>query len=413
MTHRATLGAGTLVAACVAVCVAEVTIALPTVLNGLFQEDFGATGSQVAWITDAALLPVTVLALTFGAVGDLFGRRRLLVGGALLLVVGHVITASSGNIGLLWTGRAVAGIGAAALFPTSLAMIANGTHTGRDRARGITVWAASLAAGAALAPVIAGISAAGGSWRWAVVVVAILSAVSAVVSRVWAGDSRAPEGRSLDWAGQVTVAVGLFALLYAVIQGPTDGWGSTGVVVAFVVAVVFLGLFVRAELRTATPLLRLELFTNRAFTVSAFATVVGMFSFVATAYSTSIRLGPVLHSSPLVTALAFVLLNGIVLVVAPVTSRVVERANPRWVLGAGLFLTGVGDLWASTVSIDATSLGTVAGPLLLVGIGFGLTVTSISAVAVNTVPVGLAGMASGATSMVRDFGFTLGPAVIG
>ncbi len=411
-TATATLGRGTLIAACLAVCLAEITIALPTVLNGLFQEDFAAGGSQIAWITDASLLPVTVLALTFGAVGDLFGRRRLLVGGALLLVAGDIVTAAAPGIGVLWAGRAIAGIGAAALFPTSLAVIASGTHTGHQRARGVTMWAASLAAGAMLAPVIAGISATAGSWRWAIVVVTALSAVSALVSLRWAGDSRAPEGRSLDWAGQATIAVGLFALLYAVIQGPADGWGSPAIVVAFVVAIACLGLFVAVELRSRSPLLRLDLFANRAFTVSAFATVVGMFCFVATAYSTSIRLGPVLHENPLITSVAFILLNGIVLVVAPVTARLVEHVDPRWILGGGLLLTGAGDLWASFVPIDAAQLGALAVPLLLVGIGFGLTVTSISAVAVNTVPTRLAGMASGATSMLRDFGFTLGPAVI-
>jgi hypothetical protein len=137
-----------------------------------------------------------------------------------------------------------------------------------------------------------------------------------------------------------------------------------------------------------------------------------MFSFVATAYSTSIRLAAVQHHSPLITAGAFVLLNGVTLVVAPVTSLLVERVNPRWMLAGGLLLTGTGGIWAAQVPIGDTSFGALAGPLLLVGLGFAFTVTSISAVAVNAVPVRLAGMASGATSMLRDLGFTLGPAII-
>jgi hypothetical protein len=146
--------------------------------------------------------------------------------------------------------------------------------------------------------------------------------------------------------------------------------------------------------------------------VSAFVTVVGMFSFVATAYSTSIRLGPVQHQSPLLAAEAFVLLNGVALVIAPLTSRLIEHVSPRWILSCGLLLTGSGDVWASAVPITDRSLASMVGPLLAVGLGFALTVTSISAVAVNTVPVRLAGMASGATSLLRDFGFTLGPALI-
>ncbi|MEV6899975.1 MFS transporter [Amycolatopsis sp. NPDC051372] len=405
------LGFATLFAACLAVCVAEITIAMPTVLNGLFQSRLHADGSEIAWITDASLLPVTALALTFGVLGDKFGRKRLLVLGAVALIAGHLVTATAAGTAQLWTGRAIAGLGAAALFPTSLAVVAIGTRTGHERARGVTLWAASLAAGAALAPVISGISADNGSWKWAFVVVIALSALSGVV-RLFAADSRAPEGRSLDWPGQITIAIGLFALMYAVIQGGTDGWGSTAVVLAFVIAAVFLALFVVVELRSPAPLLRLDVFRNRAFTVSAFVTVVGMFSFVATAYSTSIRLGPVQHQSPLLAAAAFVVLNGVTLVVAPLTSRLIEHVSPCWILSGGLLLTGVGDLWASTVSITDRSLGSLVGPLLAVGLGFALTVTSISAVAVNTVPVRLAGMASGATSLLRDFGFTLGPAVI-
>ena len=99
---------------------------------------------------------------------------------------------------------------------------------------------------------ISGISADNGSWKWAFVVVIVLSALSGVVS-LFAADSRAPEGRSLDWPGQITIAIGLFALMYAVIQGGTDGWGSTAVVAAFVIAAVFLALFVVVELRSRPP----------------------------------------------------------------------------------------------------------------------------------------------------------------
>lgn len=404
------LSVGTLIAACLAVCLAEITITMPTVLNGLFQSRLHADGSQIAWITDASLLPVTALALTFGLLGDRFGRRRLLLVGAILLVVGHIVTALSVGIPLLLVGRALAGLGAAALFPTSLAVVAVGTHTGRSRARGVTAWAASLATGAAIAPVISGISAENGSWRWAFGVVAVLAAITGAVSML-ATDSRVPGDRALDWPGQVTIAISLFALLYAVIQGGTDGWGSPAIVIAFVVAVVFFVLFVRAERRSNSPLLHLEVFRNRAFAVSAFVTVVGMFSFVATAYGTSIRLGPVQHQSPLVAAMAFVLFNGVTLVASPLTARLIEQVNPRWILGGGLLLLGGGAVWASTVSIHDRSLGSLVGPLLVAGLGFAFTVTSISAVAVNTVPHRLIGMASGATSLLRDFGLTLGPAV--
>ncbi len=248
--------------------------------------------------------------------------------------------------------------------------------------------------------------------RSAFVVVAVLAAVSALVSLWLAANSRAPEGRSLDIGGQITIGVGPFALLYAVIQGPTDGWGSTPVIVAFVIAAVFLGLFVAAESRARSPLLRLALFRDRSFAIASVVAVVGMFSLLGTAYAASIRLGPIQHQSPMRTAFAFLLLNGVTPVLTPLTSRLLNRLPAR-TLTSGLTLIAVGDFLAAGLDVGDRSLTSLILPLGLVGIGFALTVSSITATAVNTVPLPLAGMASAATNLLRDFGFTLGPAVIG
>ena len=422
------LSRGTLVAAAAAVCVAQVALAIPAVLNGLFQQDLGTSSAQLTWISDAFLVPVTLLELTFGVLGDLFGRKRLLVSGTALIMLGQLISVltpgASSSTGtrvlVLWTGQIVSGLGAAAVFPTSLAMVAAGTHTARERSRAISIWAAALSTGGFVSPVLGGWLArykfgndAFASWRWAFVGVIVLAAASTLVSALWARNSSAPQGRSLDWAGQVSIAVAMFALLYAVIQGPTSGWGSGGVITGFILSGVFLALFIAAERRTAAPLLRLDLFANRLFAVAAIATVVGMFAFLGTAYATSIRLSAIQGFTPLKTSIAFLLLNGMALVMVPLTSRVLERYNPRWILGVGFTLIAGGDFWLTGLSAANLSVAPVIVPLLLVGTGFALALSSVTAVAVNTVPNHLAGMASGSTSMLRDFGFTLGPAVVG
>ncbi len=419
---------GTLAAAALAVCVAQVALAIPAVLNGLFQQDLGTTSSQLTWISDAFLVPVTLLELTFGVLGDLFGRKRLLVGGAVLLSVGELVAvltpgaaaSADTRVLVLWTGQIVAGIGAAALFPTSLAMVAAGTHSVGHRTRSITIWAAALSTGGFVSPVLGGLVTKAGfgsdpeaSWRWAFIAVLALGLLSAAVSALFAVNSLAPQGRSLDWPGQISVAVALFALLYAVIQGPTSGWSSGTVVAGFVVGVVFLALFVIAEHRTSAPLLRMDLFHNRAFAIAALVTVIGMFAFLGAAYTTSIRLSAIQGFTPLRTSVAFVLLNGMCLLQMPVTARLLERYNPKWTLGTGAALIAAGTFWMSTISASNRSLAAVAVPLILIGIGFGFAVSSVTAVTVNTVPNHFAGMASGSTSMLRDFGFTLGPAVIG
>ena len=425
--HTPRLTIGTQVATALAVLVAQVGLAIPAVLNGLFQQDLHTSSSQLTWISDAFLVPVALLELTFGVLGDIFGRKRLLIGGSLLMAVGElisVLTPAAGasnhaSIGVLWSGQALTGIGAAVLFPTSLAMVAAGTHTVQSRARGIAIWAGALSSGGFVSPLIGGAvtklhwgSDPTASWRWAFVVVGILALASMAVAFA-SRNSSSPEGRSLDWPGQVTIAVSLFALLFSVIQGATSGWGSGPVIAGWIVAVVFFAGFIAAERRAAAPLLRLDLFRSRAFSVNSIVTLVGMFSFLGTAYATSIRLSAIQGFSPMKSSIAFVLLQGFALLLMPVTAKVIHSFNPRWALGGGFLLIGVGDLWISTQPVSGMSLGVIVAPLVLVGIGFAFALSSVTAVAVNTVSRDLHGMASGTTSQLRDFGFTLGPAVIG
>jgi MFS family permease len=425
--HTPSLTVATTVATALAACAGQVGLAIPAVLNGLFQQDLGTTASQLTWISDAFLVPVALLELTWGVLGDLFGRKRLLIGGSVLLAVGEFVsvltpgagTSTGARVGILWTGQALAGIGAAVLFPTSLAMVAAGTHTVQSRARGIAIWAAALSTGGFISPVLGGLVTKihwGGdpyaAWRWAFVAVGILALISAGVACT-AQNSSAPEGRSLDWPGQITIAIALFALLFAVIDAATSGWSDGLVISGFIVAAIFLLLFIAVERRSAAPLLRLDLFRSRPFAVNSAVTVLGMFAFLGTAYSTSIRLSAIQGFTPLKTAIAFVLLQGFALVLMPLTARAIRYYNPRWALGAGFLLIGAGDLWLSAVPVNGMSLAPVIAPLVLVGVGFAFALSGVTAVAVNTVPNHLAGMASGTTSQLRDFGFTLGPAVIG
>jgi MFS family permease len=419
---------GTLIAAVIAVCLAQMALATPAVLNGLFQQDLGSSSAQLTWISDAFMVPVCMLELSFGVLGDLFGRKRLLVGGALVLAVGESISVLTPGAGfpisvrmlVLWTGQAIAGLGAAAMFPTSLAMIAAGTHTAHDRARSISIWAAALSVGNFASPVLCGLVAkvSFGSdplagWKWAYLVVITLALISAAVSHTAAADSSSPEGRSLDWPGQVTIAIALFALLYAVVQGPTSGWLNWQIFAGFTVAAIFLIIFVSVERRSEAPLLRLDFFYNRNFAVASVVTVIGMFAFLGTADCTSIRLSAIQGFSPLKTAIAFLFLNGMALILLPVTARLLERHSPKWPLSTGLVLMACGALWLATVPASDESLAPVIPPFILVGLGFALALSALTAVAVNTVPTHLVGMASGTTNMLRDSGFTLGPAIIG
>ena len=369
----------TLIAAALAACLAEAALAIPASLTGLLQQDIGTSSSQLTWITDGFLVPVSLFELTFGVLGDLFGRRRLLIGGALLLAVGEAVVflspgsgSSTGTrVAMILTGQVLAGIGAGALFPTSLAMIASATHTAQARARGVAVWVSGFTFGALVGPVIGGVAAeahygsdVNAGWRWAFLVVLVLAVASAGLS-LFAQDSSAPEGRSLDWTGQVTIAVAVFTLLFAVIQGPTSGWGSGPVIGCFIAAAAFAVAFVVAELRSPAPLLQLAFFRHRSFAAVSVVTVIGMFAFLGTVYAIAIRLATVQGFSPLKTSLASVLVVGMMLILLPVAPRLLVRFATKWVLGAGLVIMGAGDLWLAATDNTDVSYARIWAPLLL------------------------------------------------
>ncbi|NKZ02318.1 MFS transporter [Actinomadura latina] len=401
----------TVVAGCFAVLLAQVAYSLPGALNGTFQQEFQTNGAELTWITAAFAIPMVVFELTTGVIGDLFGRKRLLQAGALLTVAGSAVCYTAGTVELLWVGQVVAGLGAAILYPISLAMLAAVSPSPESRSRAIALWAGFLSAGAAISPLMGGWLAQHGDWRTSYLVVIAVSVVSIAITQL-AADSAAPEGRKLDVPGQVTLALGLIAVLYAATQGSEAGFARPEIIGALMASAVLLGAFVVIELRTDVPLLHLGIFANRAYAVVAIATVIGMFAFLATCFSVSIWLGAVQHQSALKIGLLFLAIQGPAFVLVPVVSHVIRNFSPRWVLTAGFGLIAVSGIWCSTFDVHDMSWTRFIPPMLALGVGFALTVGSITAVAINTVPLRLAGMASATTNLLRDFGFALGPVLI-
>jgi MFS family permease len=406
------LDRGTLVAACLAIAVAQVGVALVAPILGVIQADLGASVAALAWIPAAFIVPTAILELNFGVLGDLFGRKRLLVVGGVLIMVGDLVAATSGALPQLITGQAIAGLGAAAIFPSSLAVLVAATPGARARARALSMWAVSLAAGAAVAPLISGSISSVEAWGWSFVPPAVLGLTTSLVCARLVVDSRQPTGRGLDWRGQASIAVSLLALLYAVIQGATDGYGAGHIVLAFVVATVAFVAFMRAEHSAAAPMLRLDLFRRPAFAGAAVVGLLGLFGFIGTVYALSIKLEAILHVSTWRAALVFSLIQAVPLLLTPVLPWLLEWVHPRSLLIAGLVALTAGQLWMAGLGADETRLTAMAGPILLMGVGFITMFSSLTAVAVGSVDIRDAGMASAVTSLVRETGQSLGPAVV-
>nr|WP_274636719.1 MFS transporter [Microbacterium bovistercoris] len=420
----------TFAAAFLSVALAQTAYAIPGALNGAFAAEFHASGAGLTWITAIFEIGIVAFELTFGLLGDLFGRKKLMVAGSALVIVGAALSAVAGTIGFMIFAQAVIGIGAGLLFPIGLAMVAALTPDPRRRARVIAMWAGFLSLGAVISPVMAGLTdqfftvpgAAPGApnvfsgWRvsyWVIVVVAIVLVFVSLATR----DSSAPAGRKLDIPGQITFAVGLIAVLYATVTAVDSGWSAWQVIAGYIVGAVTLAAFIVIELRSKAPLLHLSLFKNRAYSIGSIVAVIGMFAFLATAFSTSISVGALQQSPVWVLGVLFVCIQGPAFVLAPLVGRLIHSVSPRWILTVGFAFIAASGYWLSTykVGVPAQFGGApwqdFLAPLLLLGIGFALTIGSITAVAINTVQPHEIGMASATTSLMRDLGFTLGPVV--
>ncbi|CAL9640328.1 MFS transporter [Streptomyces sp. enrichment culture] len=365
---------------------AQVANALPASLNGLFQEDLDTHGSQLTWITAAFMIAVVCFEFTFGVLGDLFGRRRLVASGTALVAAGSTVSALAPTVQVLWIGAALNGLGAGAMFPGSLTAITAVTRTMRERAHAVALWSGFLSAGAAVSPLFGGMFAGIGSWRGSSWVLVGLALACTVLTLTLAAESKAPEGRGLDVPGQITFAVGLVLVPYGAVEGPESGWTTLPVMLAFALGACFLAGFVLVELGAESPILDLGLFRNRAFTVSSAVAVIGMLAFLGACFATSMWLGPVQHQDPIRVAIPFLLLQGPAFLLVPVVSRLLHRVAASWLLTSGSALMAIGCLLCARLDVTDPGLGVFVAPALLVGTGFALTVSSVTAVALNSVP---------------------------
>lgn len=420
----------TFIAAFLSVTLAQTAYAVPGALNGAFAAEFHATGAGLTWITAIFEIGIVAFELTFGLLGDKFGRKKLMIAGSVLVVIGAALSAVATDIGFMIFAQAVIGIGAGLLFPIGLAMVSALTPDRAKRSRVIATWAGFLSLGAVISPVMAGLTAQFltipgaepgapnefSGWRvsyWIIAAVAVVLVAVSASTR----DSSAPSGRRLDLSGQITFALGLIAVLYATVTAVDHGFAYWQVIVAYVVGAALLVSFVIIELRSPSPLLHLELFRNRTYSTAAIVAVTGMFAFLAICFATSISVGALAQEPVWVIGVLFVLIQGPAFVLSPIVGRLIHSVAPRWLLTSGFALMAVAGFWLSsfTLGVPARFGGTpwteFMVPLLLLGIGFALTIGSITAVAINTVPEHQIGMASATTSLMRDLGFTLGPVV--
>ncbi|MEC3992696.1 MFS transporter [Actinacidiphila sp. DG2A-62] len=387
--------------------VGGVSVALPTIQRGL-----RASTSDLQWISDSFVLAMAALILTSGLIGDKYGRKKAYLGGMVLFAVGCAVNLTAHGAAQLWVGQAVSGAGAAALLTSTLALISHAHPDFRTRAKAIAAWATCLGLGMALGPLLTGVILEHASWRWIFLPALVVAAAGLATAVFLLEDSRAPQAPRLDVPGQVTALLGIAALVYAVIEGGSSGWGLGRVVAAFAVAAVSLTAFVLVEQRSDAPMLRMSLFASRAYSGAGVAIVLAMFALVGLIFLLSLFFGQVQGLSALQIAWRFLVPFGLMVLSGPVVARLMNRAAPGLLLVLGLVVTAGGCLALFSVEADSGFVAE-ALPLVAVGVGFAFVMTPITAIAVGSVPHHLAGMAGAGSNTLRQAGGALGPAVLG
>ena len=397
-----------LVAICTGACMLLVDVTIVNVALPDMARQLHTTFSDLQWVIDLYALVLGALVLTVGAIADRFGRRRLYLIGLVLFAAASLACGLAPNVGLLIAARGVQGVGAAAMFATTMALISN-TYSGRDRGLAFGIWGAVNGAASAVGPIIGGLLTANFGWRWIFLVNLPVSVVAVALTLRVVTESRDPRPRRVDVPGMVSFTVAAAALTYALIRG---AWASTETIALIAVAAAGLVAFTVIERRSAAPMLDLRLLRNPTFTAMLLAG--GLLSAAAWAGMTyqSLWLQSVLGLSAIKAGLVMLPAAAAAFIVSGQVGRFLHRTSPRWMVGTGLLVIGVGAL-AQAVLRPGSSWPVIIPGLVLVGIGAGLAIASMSATAMSAVPWQQAGMAAGALSSFRQLGYAFGIAVLG
>ena len=404
--------AATLVMACLGVFVAYLPVTTVAVSLPAIQAALGTSTAQLSWVQDAFVLPMAAFILTAGVFGDVHGRKKVFQAGLLFSAAGAAVALAAQSVQVLWIGQALAGLGAAALLPTTLALISHVVPDHRERGKFIGLWATSLMAALAVGPLIAGVILDHTDWRWIYLLPIPVALLAMAVGARLLTDSRAAHGRRLDWPGQITASLAITALVYGVIEGGAGSFTDPLVMVALFVAVAGGVAFVLAERRSDSPMLDLTLFRSPAFTATTLVAMISFLALIGFFFLLSLYFGLVQQLDTLQAGWRLLMVTVAAILVGGPAGRLMHRIAPRVMIAGGLLVVS-GALF-SLVTVDAdTSFGSIAWRLAVLGLGMGLVLTPMTATAVASVPYQQAGMAAAGNNAFRQVGGALGPAVLG
>ncbi|MFB9903423.1 MFS transporter [Allokutzneria oryzae] len=385
--------------------VAAINLALPQ----LAASPLRPSRTELVWIVDGYLLAFACLLIPGGALGDRYGRRRVLATGLAVFAAGSAVAGITSDVSTLLAARAVSGTGAAMVLPNTLALIVAVVPRDKRKAA-VATWASATGIGGIVGNLGGGLLVELTSWRGLFAAVAPLALLALAATLLWT--PRTPTSDTpIDLPGTALLVLGFGALLFGIIEAPELGWGSATVVVAFGTAAALLALFVLVELRRSRPLLDPRVFRSpmlRAGTTGIAVVFFGMFAlfFVNGQYLQYVHgFGP-MGSGAGVLPMAVAMVAGV-----KGSARLGRRIGERGLVATGLLLVGSG-LALLSLSGTETPYWVYALLLVVTGFGVGLANPTLSGDVVAALPARQSGVASGLSGTARELGSALGVAVL-
>ncbi|WP_426561972.1 MFS transporter [Angustibacter sp. McL0619] len=405
-------GGGVLAAACLSTLVVNANTSAVTILLPAISEDTGMSVDTLQWAVTGYSLVGAAVIVTSGALGDVFGRKRIFQLGLLLFVASCVLIALAPNGGTVIAGRMIQGAAGATILACGMSLLSVAT-SGNAQLRAISLWGAASAVGAALGPVLGGVLVEVTGWQGLFWLDAGIAVGCIVLTAVTVSESRDPtRSRSIDLAGTVLVALTLASLILALSKGSDWGWASAATIGCLLVGVAAAIGFVMVEQRVDAPLLDLALLRNRILVGSTIAILIGAGTINGLMYLLSLYFQDpsALNFSPLQAGVATLPAAAGLVVIAPIVPKLAARAGGRKVIVLGFLITTIGFVAIGFVDADWKYRAFLL-PLIAIAVGMGLSNGPASSASTAAVAPEQVGAASGVSNMARYVGAAVATAL--